>query len=146
MKKVFSLALALVVCILLTGCETFKTYTYTVENGDKVNIKIKTSGGYDLTTDVPFSIKKDDKTLSQGMFINLTGYETYMSKIKNDKKSKVIKSDSTDNIEYTFYSYNDEEWNYIIKVKDTETAILLGNPNSEKEAKECFEKIEISKK
>ena len=45
---------------------------------------------------------------------------------------------------YTFYSYNNSEFNYIIKVNGSNTGIILGNPNSKSEAEECFKRLTFS--
>ena len=42
------------------------------------------------------------------------------------------------------WNYNDSEYNYVIMIEGTNTGVLLGNNVSEKSAKECFNRIEIS--
>ncbi len=65
MKKVFiSLAIVGVMLLTLTGCSASKSYTFDVKTGDKIEIKLNTNDGYDITSDLPFSILKDQETLS----------------------------------------------------------------------------------
>ena len=55
MKKIFkSILLVGIMMLALTGCTTNKSYTYTVETGDKVKITLNTTDGYDLSSDLPF--------------------------------------------------------------------------------------------
>lgn len=137
MKKRFLNILAiLVVGLVLTGCSTFKSFTFDVETGDKVSIRLDTSNGYDLTGKVPFSVLDGDKILSTGTFIKGDFYDKYVQAANT--QGKVITEDDDKNIEYVFYSYQDKEWNYVIKIKNSNTAILLGNQISEKDAKKVF--------
>lgn len=140
MKKAFiSLTVISIVLFTLAGCTTSKSYTFNVETGDAVKVELDTSDGYDLSSDLPFTVSKDGKTLSQGTFIQGEYYEEYANTANTDSLAKVIDQGSNDDIEYVFYSYNDSEYNYVIKVKDSHTGILLGNPNSKEEAEKCFE-------
>ena len=143
MKKIFkSILLVGIMMLALTGCTTNKSYTYTVETGDKVKITLNTTDGYDLSSDLPFAISKDGNTLSQGTFIQESYYEQYVNAANT--QGQIIDRGSNDNIEYVFYSYNNSEYNYVIKIKDSNTALLLGNPNSQEEAKKCFELLSFS--
>lgn len=143
MKKIFkSILLVGIMMLALTGCTTNKSYTYTVETGDKVKITLNTTDGYDLSSDLPFAISKDGNTLSQGAFIQESYYEQYVNAANT--QGQIIDRGSNDNIEYVFYSYNNSEYNYVIKIKDSNTALLLGNPNSQEEAKKCFELLSFS--
>ena len=147
-KIITKLVILGVILLALTGCTTYKAYTFEVKTGDDIKVKLKTNDGYDITSDVPFSIKKDNKTLSNGIFITIDSYDTYVSNAKNDSKSNIIETSSKDDIEYVFYSYSnndDNEWNYIIKVKNSKTGLIIGNQSSEKEAKEVFDRLTITK-
>ena len=147
MKKVFmSLTIVGIMLLALTGCTTTKSYTFKVETGDEIEVKLNTNDGYDITSDLPFSILKDEETLSQGTFITIDQYNQYISSVNNDSNSKIIESTTKNGLEYTFYSYNDSEWNYVIKVADSSTGLLIGNPISEESAKECFNRLTINKK
>lgn len=145
-KTLMTLAIIGIMLFTLTGCSTTKSYTFDVETGDKIEVKLNTNDGYDITSNLPFSISKDEETLSQGTFITIDGYNQYVSSVNNDSNAKIIESSTKDGLEYTFYSYNDSEWNYIIKITDSNTGLLIGNPISEASAKECFDRLTISKK
>ena len=76
--------------------------------------------------------------------ITIDGYNQYMNAVETDPTAKVIDSGSKDGITYTFYSVNDSEFNYIIKIDGSNTGILLGNPNSQAEAEEVFSRMTFS--
>lgn len=130
---------------ILTGCTSSISYTYKVTTGDTIQITLNNSDGYSISSELPFKITKDDTTLSQGTFITLDGYEQYIATVNNTSTAKVIDKGTKNGVEYTFYSYNNQEFNYIIKIEGSNTAILIGNAVSEESAKECFERLTFSK-
>ena len=143
MKKfVMGVAMVGVMLLTLTGCTTSKSYTFKVENGDDIKVTLNTTDGYDITSDTPFKILKDENTLSQGIFIKGSYYDQYVENANT--QGNIIKKESNDNIEYVFYSYENLEYNYIIKIKNSDTALLLANPNSQEEAEKCFELLSFS--
>ena len=145
MKKLIRLlSVIFILTLILTGCTTSKSFIYKVQTGDSVEVKLDTSNGYKLSSDLPFTISKDNTKLSQGTFITMDGYNQYIELVNNDTNSKIIDSGNKNGITYTFYAYNNSEFNYVIKINNSNTGILLGNPNSQKEAEEIFEKLTFS--
>ncbi len=145
-KLISSLSIFFTLVLLLTGCTTSKAFTYDVQNGDSIKVELNTSNGYDLSSNLPFEVSKDNNVLSQGTFITIDGYNQYIDIVNNDSNAKILDSETKNGISYTFYSYDDSEFNYIIKIDNSNTGIVLANPNSEKEAKEIFDKLTFSLK
>lgn len=143
-RKLRLFLLAIVAIFLVTGCTTSKSFTYTVTTGDKIKVELNTTDGYDISSNVPFAISKDGETLSQGTFITLDGYEQYLEAVRSDSNAKIIDNGNKNGATYMFYSYNNSEFNYIIKVNGSQTGILLGNPNSQTEAEEVFNLLTFS--
>ena len=147
MRKALALILAavLIVC-LFAGCSTTssKTYTFTVDNGDKIKISLNTTDNYDISSEVPFSISCDGKTLSQGSFVLAESYQQYVSVVNTDENAKLIDSGTKDGNEYIFWCYNGSEYNYAVLIKGSNTGIVIGNPVSEESAKECFNRLTIA--
>lgn len=147
MKKILTVTFFTIASFLLmTGCTTSKSYTYSVDTGDKIEIKLTTTGGYDISKNLPFAISKDEKTLSQGTFLTIDGYNQYISIVNSDNNAQIIESSTKNGLEYTFYSYNDSEYNYVIKVIGSNTGLLIGNNVSEDSARKCFDRLTITKK
>ena len=150
MKKLYKLAI--LACVLgifmlvLTGCTKTKSYTFKVETGDNVEIKMNVTGGYDLTSELPIKFSKDDEVLSQGIFAKEEYYDQYYDSIINDSRAKIIEEKSTDDIDYVFYQYDDDEFNYIIKIKKSNTCFILGNNVSRESAQDIFKKLEFKLK
>jgi len=139
MKKILSLVLVLGILLVVSGCTTSKSLTYNVETGDKIKVELNTTKGYDIDSDLPWTISKDEENLSKGKFLTLEGYEYYMGFIE-DGSVEVIDSGVKDNIEWILYKTNNE-YNYLIKVSGSNTGILVGNNISLESAKECFERL-----
>lgn len=134
--------------IMLAGCDfkTTRSYTYEVDTGDKVKVTLDTTDDYKLSKDVPFEISKDGEVQTTGSFLKENGFDLYKSAVSLDENSTLIDSGEKDGHEYIFYSVGGSEYNYVIKLKDSDTGILLGNKVSEDSAKECFERLEFEVK
>lgn len=147
MKKVLALILTAVLLVcLFAGCSTnsSKTYTFTVDNGDKIKISLNTTDNYDISSEVPFTISCDGKILSQGSFVLAESYQQYVSVVNTDENAELIDTGTKNGNEYIFWCYNESEYNYAILIKDSNTGIVLGNPVSEESAAECFDRLTIS--
>lgn len=144
MKKIFYLFL---IVFLLTGCTTTKSYTYVVNTGDNIKITIKTNNGYNINSKTPFELSKNNEIISYGYFISIDEYDKYFELGKENKKFELIDISSSENIDYIFYKYNTDvtEYNYVIKIKNSSTGIILANNISIDSAKDMFEHLIIKK-
>lgn len=145
MKKVKNLIILSILLstmmLTLTGCHKEKSYTFNVETGDKVKVELDITDGYDMTSELPIEFSKDDKVISQGTFGQEDAYDLYYQIVKKDSGSTLIEEKSKDNIEYIFYEYNNSEYNYIIRIKDSKTCFILANSISQESAQEIFNKL-----
>ncbi|MBO5143471.1 MAG: hypothetical protein J6C46_10890 [Clostridia bacterium] len=145
-KKLLKLVmLCCFVIITITACTTSKSYTYKVETGDNIKVTLNTSNGYDMTATNPIELSKNGTKVSDGIFITLEMYEQYLDVVENDEKSTIIKTGNANGVEYTFYNYDNKEYNYIMKIKDSNTGFILGTPNSQDGAEESFSMIGLEK-
>ena len=132
--------------ILFVGCgnaKTSKSYTFNVETGDSVKVKLDTSDKYNITSEVPFEISQDGDVKSQGTFIFGEAYDQYKDVVDTDENAELLDSGNKDGNEYVFWSYNDSEYNYAILIEGSSTGLILGNNVSEESAKECFNRLTI---
>lgn len=142
-RLVCSILVAMFV-LLAAGCTSSKTVTYNVETGDSISIKLDTSEGYDISTDVPFTISQNDETISQGTFITAESYQQYVDAVKSTEGVTIIDSGENDTCEYLMWNNNDTEYDYVVLIKESDTGVLIGNNVSEKSAKECLDRLTIS--
>lgn len=147
MKKIFSFLFSTAIIFLLVGCTTTKSYTFKVETKDNIKITLRTNNGYDISSNVPFELTKNKEIISYGFFITTDSYEEYKNLVNNNSKVEIISNDSNDDIEYIFYKYDTDstEYNYIIKIKNSNTGIVIANNISLESAKDMFEHLKFKK-
>lgn len=148
-NKLFGLVVFALMIVGLTGCDTYKSYTFKVETKDNIEIKLQTGAGYDISSDIPFSVSKDGEKIFSGSFITLNGYNVYLEQFSNNSDATLIDSGNKNGVEYSLFKYEeygeDVEYDYIIKVNDSNTGILIGSINSEESVKKAFERLTFSK-
>ncbi len=149
-SKVFILGLALVIgFVLLSGCNktTSKSYTFNVDTGDKIQIKLNTSDGFDLTQDEgKFTVSKDDSKILHGSFLLEKGYKNFLAEKEKGSFDILDESEQDGNKYYMFKEKaNPNKIGIIVMVDDSDTAVLINAGSDEKKAKEAFEKLTISK-
>jgi len=144
MKKIL---LILPLFLILTSCTTSTSlsYTFNVDTGDSIKLELDTSDGYGISAQSPFDISEDDEILSTGKFIPLVGYDELVIQCETSERITIIEKITTDEIEYIFYNSNEGEYNYVIKVLGSNTGMVILNYISEESAKECFERLTITK-
>lgn len=120
------------------------SYTYSVSTNDKVKIAIDITEGFSITKDIPFSILKNSKNLSQGKFITNSDYDSFVESVKTDINFTLLDYGNINGNEYIFWNYNNSEYNYAVLLNGTDTGVILGNNISEESARECFSKLTIS--
>ena len=148
-KRLVYVFTILSIMILFVGCgntKTSNTYTFNVETGDSIKVKLDTSDKYNITSEVPFEISQDGDVKSQGTFIFGEAYEQYKDVVDTDENAELLDSGNKDGNEYVFWSYNDSEYNYAILIKGSSTGLILANDVSEESAKECFNRLTIEYK
>ncbi|MEG0315078.1 MAG: hypothetical protein RR646_07465 [Erysipelotrichaceae bacterium] len=144
----------IVVCLflgVLSGCSTSTSmsYTYDVATEDKIEVKLNTSEKHKLSSEVPFTISKDDEIFTTGMFLTIEKYDEFIASYKEASNVELYESSTKDNIEYSFYKVDGKvgiEYDYFIKIKDSNTAIVLGNLISKESATEMFNLLSFTKK
>lgn len=142
----FCFVLSVFMLTLLSGCSagSSKAFTFSVDTGDSVKVSMDTTGSYDLSSDVPFVISHEGKTLTQGTFMPAESYAQFVEAIESDGNAVLLDSGTKDGNEYIFWSYNDSEFDYAILIDDSDTGIVLGNIVSQESAVECFNRLTIS--
>ena len=140
-KPLAMLLIGSCVAFSLMGCSSSKSYTFDVQTGDKVEVTMDTSDGYSMDFKDNLNIYLDDELQMSGVFITEEQYEEYEDVIKQDSKAELIEKDEKDNLEYLHWKYDDEEYNYAIKIEDSDTGVLLGSLISEEAAQECFNRL-----
>ena len=149
MKRIIMLSILCVLVVFsLTGCNTSVSYTYNVNNENKITITFNTSGGYRMTHSENMKFFDDeDNEIAQGCFLTDSGYEYYEEAIQNDKTVKVIDKGDNDKMKYIHYTVDGKsgiEYNYIIKIKNSNSSYALGSIISLEDVEEIFDRISFN--
>lgn len=149
MKKfILMVSILMTMIISLTACsgiKTSKSYTFSLSTGDKVNVELDTTDGYNINSKSPFEISLKKKVLSIGKFISEEEYKQFLESLKlGNKKVKIIDSGKKDSNEYIFYIYDNKEYNILMLLGKSKVGIILGNNVSKESAKEVFDKLTIT--
>lgn len=149
MKRLLCLCLALLLAVGLLACgenadSSIVSYTYSVDNGDKIKLTLDTTGGYAMASELPFSIMCDSEILTQGTFIEGSAYDDYVSAVEGDEDAQILDQGTKDGNDYLFWCYGGSEYNYAVRVAGSQTGLLLGNVVSQASAEECFQRLTIS--
>lgn len=150
-KKICRYLLISSLIVVLCGCSyaNNRNFTFSIENGDAIKVSIDTKDGYGLSQKGgSFIVSKDDNTISQGVFLADNVYNQYKKLIvenTNNDVENVEKGTYNDN-DYIYYETEGKsgrEYNYIVKVKYTNTGVLIGSTVSKDEAQNAFKKLKI---
>ena len=139
MKKVF-LSLLLMSMVLIQGCEmhTHFSYTFDVETGDKIKVTLETGEGYAISQeDGRFTISQNDEEILQGIFLTESGYNQYYQTV-----SQLTDKEVNDNVIYYEVNGNSgREYDYLLKVKDSHTGIIIGSLSGKEKAQTAFQRL-----
>lgn len=152
--KITAMAVMLIMVLSMTACSfyTNQTFVYDVTTGDKISLKLKTTGGYTMkNTDLPFQIGTKDATILQGTFLTADGYDQYAELVNKGEGVTLIKKGEMNGNEYYFYSTDGSsgtELDFIVRIKGTNTGVAMGALESDTITKDavfkCFEAITFS--
>lgn len=149
-KNLCTVLLAGVMVFMLSACSasSSKSYTFSVETGDKIKVTLDTSDGFTLTQEKGhFFVKKDDENILEGIFIREDGYNNYLA-IKGEQGMRVIEDKEKDGNPYYMYEIEGEsglEDNYVLWVKDAKTGILMASIAGREQAQAAFSNLTIAK-
>lgn len=144
------LLLCAIIMAMCCGCTSSMSYTFNVETGDKVAVKLDTSDGYKLLEDSHFAVEKDDNTILEGAFIMADACDEYEALTRETDTAEILEESSRSDCDYIFssatHSDGSVEYDYIIRLPGEKTGILIGSMASESEAKAAFERLTFSMK
>lgn len=144
-KKVLSVAI--ITCFaaaMLTSC-TYLDHsgTFNVETGDKIKVTVDAKAGYDLSLDVPFTISKDDEKIFSGTFLYQDLYSGYRDAFDAEPSAELVDEGEKDGNEYFAFTVGGE-CDYLVKVADSSTALMLSSTAGADAAQQAFESITIA--
>lgn len=147
MKRYVSLWLMFLVVFCLSACHTSKSYTFQIENGEMIKVKLDTSDGYDLIQENGrFAVKKSDETILQGYFLTEDGFTQKEALILSSQEVEI--KQTNEHPKLYVYQYKGEaglETDYLLQVENAKTGVIVGSLYSYEEANSAFEKMSFQK-
>lgn len=143
------LSMCLVLMLSLTACQTSKSYSFQIDNGEKIKISLNTTDGYDLLQkEGVFTIQKDEKDILKGYFLSAEGYEQKVAAVNATKEVEMI--EATPEGSPTFYCYQLKsaawiETDFLFRVEGAQTGAMIGSLATLEEAKAAFALLEFEK-
>lgn len=159
MKKFLNILPAiLAVCLLgvMAACEMHAStsVTYKVDTGDSIKIEVDTTAGFSQDTEVPFSIKKDDAVYLEGSFGTEDAFDFFQHYATTDDDVVLLEEGEKDGNQYLMYATSGDsvsaessittEYDYVVRVANSNTCVVLYGSVSEEAAREAFEATTIS--
>lgn len=146
MLILFSLSFA----IILTGCQTKQSYSFTfkIDAEDEIKVSLKNKDGYQLKQENgTFIVLKDNQKVSQGLFLKKEALEQYKKTItKSNKDILYLEEGEKDGNKYIYYETQGEsgkEYNYLISVRMAYSGLILGCLTSKEAAQDAFNRLDI---
>ena len=133
----------LIMCMMLTGCTTSKSYTFDVETGDKVKVELDTSNGLKLTQeDGSFSVTKGDEQVVDAMFITADMRTMYVAAVKDEDNAEIV-SDTAEVFSWTLPGEAGVENDRIIAITGTDKTYIIAGSVCEDESlrEEAFKSL-----
>ncbi len=141
MKKLKYL-LIIMLLLVTVGCfKKDKTYEFKAQNTSET-IKLTVSNEYKLSEKEPIKVTKGEEELASIIFITKTNYEEVIKLFEN-KTLVPITQGKNGNNDYYLYKVS-EEYNYIMLIDDSNTAVAM-TTKSEETSKKLAEEIKFSK-
>ena len=142
MKKIISvLSIALCLCLFLTACHTSFAYTFNIENGDRIKVKLDTTNGHQLEQeDGQFKIIEEGKKPMFGAFLSEDIFDDYMDTALTED---VLESGD----DFCMFQQDGEfgrETYYLFMVDNSNTGIVLATLQDEAGARALYDLLTIT--
>lgn len=145
------LVLLLLTCFILcsTGCSSSTTEYSAVFENDTISISLDDTYTYTENSETQFSIKKDSKILFDASFTTPYAYDQYVREVVDAPGSTVtlLKQDRIQDNPFIFYKKqraDSIEFIYVLRIHNSNSAVVLTNKTKQEEAEECFKNISFS--
>lgn len=147
MKRFKLLLLSLL--LLLSSCAEDNTMTviFDVDTGDTVTVKLDMSDGYTMDYGETTYFMLDGETVMEFIFIGIEEYNSYLDAIYDVEYFEVVSEFEKDGNQcILFYADSGDFWeyDYILRLGNTDTAMLFGSLYPLEVAEDCFSHITIS--
>ena len=148
MKNILkTIMMCLVAMFVLTGCGGTETMIYKGAAGEDIQVRLNTSEGHELSPKLPIEISLDDEVLTSGTFFHASDYDEQVFGLYSLQGVKVLEEDKdAQGNDYVLYSIDEKTFVYLVKVKDSDTAVRLENSINLPTARKVFDLLTFNYK
>ena len=129
--KLFGAVCVFAFAVVLSACavESHKSFVFSVETGDDIEVRLDTSSGYDLRAEEGrFYISKEGEDVAMGIFY--TG-EMFDAMIKDAQAYGENYEEGELKGHESYYWEPGDEWDFMVWVKDSHTGVAVASTSEE---------------
>ncbi len=131
------------------GVTTYMSYAFTMENGDQVTVRLDTTDGHKISQgNGRVYILLEEETVLQCIFLDTELCTAYDEEIRANPDVTILAERSQDGNKYLFYTVEGAagtEHDFLVKISDTDTGMLIGSLSGEETALRAFKHLHLSK-
>jgi len=148
MKRKSALLVSLIlVAVLLAACSKTKSFTYSLDTGSSVTVKLDTTDGLDLKDeDGVFSVVDESgEAIIQGTFRTEDAFEEMRSLVEGSSDCNILEKEE-DSITYVVNGEAGLETNRVVKLTDAGVAVVMGSLSDSSVAADAYKKLTFTVK
>lgn len=139
--------LAILMVLLLSACTKSMSYSFTVETGDKIKVKLDTTDGYSISQkEGTYTVSLDGTDILTGLFLTEEMYGQYLAALDSEEV-EILEESEHNGCTYTEYRYTAQdhtEHNFVCWVTGSSTGVLMGSVEPQQAAEEAFLRLTFS--
>lgn len=148
-KRAAATLLAALLAFLLSACQSSQSFTFQIDNGEKIKVTLDTTDGYRLSQkDGVFTVEKDEQELLNGFFLTAEGYEQKAAAVLGSSDVVLLEASPEDNPTDFFYQFDGEaglESDLLFKVEGAETGVMIGSLSPREDVAAAFQLLTFEK-
>lgn len=140
MKKIICLLCVIIFSMfIIVGCNktSSKSYTFNVSTGEKVEIQLDTSSGYNIKQNegVFYILNNKDEQVLEGKFLKQEGFDLYKKAISEPAEGLEVIENTDKNLMWLYSEGDSSQINQVIKISNKTNIITTSNKNKEENKK-----------
>jgi len=146
-RKPAAVLILLLAAVLLAACSfnSGKSFTYSIETGSSVTVRLDTTDGLDLQNDdgIFSVVDGSGEEIVQGAFSSQEAFDELSGLVKESLDCTILEEDANGLI-YVVYGSTGWETNRIVKLADADASIVMGSLSDSSAAVEAYHKLTFS--
>ena len=148
MKKTIILVIAFVLMLgCLAGCSYEGATVFKPSTGDKIVIKVEKGEGLAVSGTNNVVIMRDDERVFEGTWYEADAFSEMLQSVElTPEETEFLDSGKHKGNEFFAFTLGDNSWNYVVKIADSNTCLMLQCDISAEVAADTFEHMLVKAK